>query len=267
MCLNRAMFYGLALWYGLKSKLTYRLSSVFEVFGKFLEILAQILIWVALLGSGSRFDTTLTQMVTYLILTRIISMLFATSAGDEISAKINDGSIANDFARPLNFKMYLLCGELGGNLFKVLVVFVPIGVVVGLLYGFMLPPTPLQGLAFLASLALGALLTFYYGYVLGLFSFWLIRNPFTKWHFRNVELIFSGQFFPLWLYPAWLSRLTEFLPFRYFTYEPLAIYLGKTPVSEIPRVLALQAIWLALLYAAERLLWRRACKKVLVQGG
>ena len=62
--MNQVALYSLTLWYGLKSKLTYRLSSVFELLGKFLEIFAQILIWVALLGSGARFDTTLSQMVT-----------------------------------------------------------------------------------------------------------------------------------------------------------------------------------------------------------
>lgn len=50
--MNQVALYSLTLWYGLKSKLTYRLSSVFELLGKFLEIFAQILIWVALLGSG-----------------------------------------------------------------------------------------------------------------------------------------------------------------------------------------------------------------------
>ena len=264
---NQVALYSLTLWYGLKSKLTYRLSSVFELLGKFLEIFAQILIWVALLGSGARFDTTLSQMVTYLILTRVVSTLFATQAGNEISDKIDDGSIANDFVRPLNFKLYLLCNDLGNNFFKVLVVFLPIGVLAGLRYGFLLPQTAAQGAAFLVSLAFGALLTFYYSYLLGLLSFWLIKNPFLRWHFRNVEQIFSGQFFPIWLYPAWLSAITEFLPFRYFTYEPLAIYLGKTPASEIPRVLLIQAFWLVALYAVERILWRRACKRVLVQGG
>ena len=58
---NQVALYSLTLWYGLKSKLTYRLSSVFELLGKFLEIFAQILIWVALLGSGARFDTTLSR--------------------------------------------------------------------------------------------------------------------------------------------------------------------------------------------------------------
>ncbi len=143
--MNQVALYSLTLWYGLKSKLTYRLSSVFELLGKFLEVFAQILIWVALLGSGARFDTTLSQMVTYLILTRVVSTLFATQAGNEIRDKINDGSIANDFVRPLNFKLYLLCNDLGNNFFKVLVVFLPIGVLAGLRYGFLLPQTAAQG--------------------------------------------------------------------------------------------------------------------------
>lgn len=257
----------LILWFGLKSKLTYRLSSVFELLGKFLEIFAQVLIWVALLGNGTRFDTTLSQMITYLILTRVISTLSASQAGSEISDKIDDGTIANDFVRPLNFKLYLLCNDLGNNFFKVLVVFLPISIIAGLAYGFLLPETSMQGAAFLLSTVLGALLTFYYSYILGLLSFWLIRNPFLRWHFRNVEQIFSGQFFPIWLYPAWLSTITEFFPFRYFTYEPLAIYLGKTTAGDIPRVLLIQAAWLIILYIIERIMWHRACKKVLVQGG
>lgn len=265
--MNQVALYSLALWYGLKSKLTYRLSSLFELLGKCLEVFAQILIWVSLLGSGTRFDTSLPQMVTYLILTRVISTLFATQAGNEISNKINDGSIANDFVRPINFKLYLLCNDLGNNLFKVLVVFLPVGILAGLVYGFIMPSTVVQGLVFLLSTVFGALLTFLYSYLLGLLSFWLIKNPFLRWHFRNVEQVFSGQFFPIWLYPAWLSSLTELLPFRYFTYEPLAIYLGKTPVNEIAHVLLMQLVWLVILYTVERIVWHRACKRVLVQGG
>ena len=42
---NQVALYSLTLWYGLKSKLTYRLSSVFELLGKFLEIFAHDVIY------------------------------------------------------------------------------------------------------------------------------------------------------------------------------------------------------------------------------
>lgn len=235
--------------------------------GKFLEVFAQILIWVALLGSGARFDTTLSQMVTYLILTRRGLHALCHAGGQRDQRQDQRRLHRQRLCPPLNFKLYLLCNDLGNNFFKVLVVFLPIGVLAGLRYGFLLPRPRRREPRFLSRSRLAQLLTFYYSYILGLLSFWLIKNPFLRWHFRNVEQIFSGQFFPIWLYPAWLSATTEFLPFRYFTYEPLAIYLGKTPVSEIPRVLLIQAFWLVALYAVERILWRRACKKVLVQGG
>lgn len=265
--MEKIVLYSLALWYGLKSKLTYRLSSIFELVGKFIEFFAQILIWVALLGNGSRFDTNLTQMVTYLILTRMVTTLLNSTAGNVITRGVRDGSIGNEFVRPLNLKVYLFASDLGSNVFKVLVIFLPLSIVAALMYGFVFPPSLLHGVCFAVSLLLGGFMMFHYSYLLGLVSFWLFRNPFYKWHFRNVEQIFSGQFFPLWLYPVWLSIITEYLPFRYFTYEPLAIYLGKTPVEEIPFVIGLQVLWAVTLYVAERIVWTKAQRKVIVQGG
>jgi ABC-2 type transport system permease protein len=125
----------------------------------------------------------------------------------------------------------------------------------------------IQFLLFLLTLACGTFMMFHYNYVLGLISFWLIDNPFLRWHFRNVEQLFAGQFLPIWLYPGWLATITSFMPFRYFAYEPIAIYLGKTPMHSVPQVLFIQLFWMITLFLLERLMWRSAQKKVIVQGG
>lgn len=265
--MQKTVLYMMLIWFGLKSKLIYRLSSLFGLIGKFLEVLAQVLIWAALLGSGSRFDTTLAQMITYLIITRFTSILLNTSAGNEISSRIRDGSISTDFIRPLNLKAYLFCNDLGNNLFVVFVVIFPLSIIFGIGYGFLLPASWQQGVAFFVSLCFGAFIMFHYSFLLGLASFWLIQNPFLRWHFRNIEQVFSGQFFPIWFYPGWLASITTFLPFRYFTYEPIAIYLGKTPNDKIGWVLLTQLIWIFVLYILERTVWKMASQKVIVQGG
>lgn len=252
---------------GLKSRLTYRVSSFLEMVGRLIEFLVQILIWVALLGDGVRFDTSLEQMVTYLVITRFVGMLVATNAGGAIRNRIRDGSISNDFLRPVQLKGYLFFSDIGNNLFKAFAVFLPVCVIVALGYGFVLPESAAQVGFFVLTLAFGTFIMFYYNYILGLISFWLISNPFLRWHFRNVEQLFAGQFLPIWLYPAWLASVTTFMPFRYFTYEPIAIYLGKTPLENIPQVLCIQLFWMLALYIIERVMWRMACKKVIVQGG
>jgi ABC-2 type transport system permease protein len=263
----RVSMYGTIVWLGLKSKLTYRLSSFLEMVGRLLEFLAQIMIWAALLGGGVRFDTSLKQMITYLIITRFVITLTSSTAGSEISRKIRDGTISVDFVRPVNLKGFLFFNDIGNNIFKAFAVFVPIGVIVALGFGFLPPQGPLHFAAFLAVLFLGAVMQFYYDYLLGLITFWLVQNPFLKWHFKNVSNLFTGQLLPIWLYPVWLANLTVYLPFRYFTYEPIALYLGKSPLEDAPRILLIQMSWMLLLYLLERLLWRGAYRKLVVQGG
>jgi len=259
--------YLLIIWYGLKSKLTYRLSSVFELAGKFLEISAQVFIWITLLGGGVRFDTTLPQMITYLIIMRVATMLVESTVGGEMQRRIREGSIATDFSRPINLKGFMFCNDLGNNIFKVMVVMLPISIVFGFAYNFLLPETGLQLVAFLISLIIGTFAMFHYNFLLGLISFWLLQNPFIRWHFRNVEQVFSGLFFPIWFYPVWLANITLILPFRYFTFEAVSIYLGMTPVDRIGQVLSIQLAWAMGLYLLSRIVWIRASKRVIVQGG
>jgi ABC-2 type transport system permease protein len=264
---NRLSLYFTIVYLGLKSKLTYRLSSFLDMLGRLIEFLGWILIWAALLKDGGRFGTSMEEMVTYLVITRLVITLTASTAGNEIRRKIRDGSISTDFIRPINMKAFLFFNDMGNNLFKAFAVFLPIGVVTALGFGFLPPQSPLHFLAFLLAMILGAVLQFYYDYLLGLISFWLVQNPFLRWHFRNVANLFAGQFLPIWLYPAALATVTLFLPFRYFTYEPIALYLGKSPLSELPRILSAQVLWLGILYLTERLIWRSAYRKVVVQGG
>ena len=264
---NKAPYYMMVVMLGIKSKLVYRIGTLLNTVGIFIEFFGRIMIWVALLTSGKRFETTLPEMITFMVLSMVLEQVVSSSSGSVIAQHIRDGSISFDFVRPINIKAYLFFNDIGNNIFSALVVFLPICVIMSHNFGFSPPASSLHGLFFLTSACLGLVMRFYYSYILGLFSFWLLKNPFTSWHFRNVEMIFAGLFMPIWMYPAWLASITQFLPFRYFIYEPLAFYLGKTPIDSIWRIIMNQFVWLAVLHIIERLLWRKACHKVIVQGG
>ena len=77
--------------------------------------------------------------------------------------------------------------------------------------------------------------------------------------------LFGASAIPLWFYPDWLAKVSLFLPFRYISYEPILIFLGE---SESPlTAIILQLAWLAVLFLIEKLVWRRAERKLIVQGG
>jgi ABC-2 type transport system permease protein len=194
-------------------------------------------------------------------------LLTNSTVGRNITGKIRDGSISVDFVRPVSFKGLLFCENIGNNIYMVLVLFIPVCVIAILGYGFIIPDSFFRLFSFLFSMFLGIYLALSYSYLLSLVSFWLIENPFLSWHFRNVENIFSGQFIPIWFYPAWLVPVTIILPFRYFAYEAIAIYLGKTSIENIIYVLIGQFCWVLLFYMIERVVWHFAYRKVVVQGG
>jgi ABC-2 type transport system permease protein len=243
------------------------MGAFLSTIGALIQFLGRIMVWVALLASGVKFDTTLQEMITFMVLSMMLNEIISSSAGSTITSHIRDGSISMDFVRPINLKSYLFFNDIGNNIFLVLVIYLPVCVVISLGFGFLPPASHMHFLAFIITASLGLIMQFYYSYILGLASFWLINNPFIKWHFRNVETLFAGLFMPIWMYPGWLASITTFLPFRYFTYEPMTFYLGRVSVESFWRVSLIQIIWLCVLYIAERLIWSKACRKVIVQGG
>jgi ABC-2 type transport system permease protein len=226
-----------------------------------------VAVWRALLGAGGRFGTSFGEMLTYLVLTQLAVSFVWSFSGNSIARLIRTGDIAIFMSRPLKLKEYLFMDDLGKNIFEVLVVSLPACAVLGLVWDLKPPESPLVALLSAVMLLNGLVMLFQYRYILGLVSFWLVRNPFTEWHFQNAELIFSGQVLPIWLCPAWLTAVSGFLPFRYFTYEPLALFIGKTTVGGAPGVFAVQIFWMAALFAIERAVSGRAFRKLTVQGG
>jgi len=69
-------------------------------------------------------------------------------------------------------------------------------------------------------------------------------------------LFLGGQMFPIDLYPAWVQRLADWMPFYYTVGVPTEIFVGRIEVAEMARYLLLQLTWVLVMYIAFRLMWR-----------
>jgi ABC-2 type transport system permease protein len=78
---------------------------------------------------------------------------------------------------------------------------------------------------------------------------------------------FSGALIPLAMMPLWLQKIAAILPFAQALSVPVSFLSGITPVSEAPRALLIQFIWLIVLTIASRWFFSIAIRKVTVQGG
>jgi ABC-2 type transport system permease protein len=229
--------------------------------------LIQVMVWKALLGNGARFDTSLEQMVTYLVVTQVAVSFVQSFSGDTIARLIKTGDIAIYLVRPIRLKNHLFLDDFGKNLFSVFCLNLPVCLLLSFSWGFVLPKDSLTVSLTVLMLINGMVILFHYRYILGLISFWMLKNPFTSWGVQNAESIFSGKVLPIWLCPAWLATLTRFLPFRYFTYEPVALFVGKTRPDDAWKILLVQFLWMALFCILEHVLSTRAMRRLIVQGG
>jgi ABC-2 type transport system permease protein len=85
--------------------------------------------------------------------------------------------------------------------------------------------------------------------------------------YRISAQFFSGALVPVWFLPGALRTLADFLPFQAVIYLPTTIYLGGVPGPGILKVMALQLGWLVGLSLLARVMWLRAVRRVVVQGG
>lgn len=104
-------------------------------------------------------------------------------------------------------------------------------------------------------------------YIIWLCSFWIYRIFSLVTIKDTLLLILSGAVFPIWMFPDKIQEIIRFTPFEAILYIPITIYLGQTPVDEILTNLFKQVIWLVILFIFGQLLWKKAKKNFVVQGG
>ncbi len=246
----------------------YKTDVAMKVAGNFLSLFVQISVWQVLFaGSPAGNGVTVQDMVTYVILGMLVSSVTASFIDMRIAERVQDGSIANDFIRPVEFKWCMICEDFGETALMNLATALPACVLGVVCWGIRLPREPMNFLLFLGTLAGGILVVTQLNYTLGLLSFWFKTSYHVDWLFGAMRSLFSGGMVPLWFYPLALRAVSEAFPWQLASFAPLAIFLEKSSPGTVAKTLALQALWLAVLLVVERGLWKKAQEKIEVYGG
>jgi len=251
----------------LKSELIYRWAALWGIVGAVLGFLIQIFLWQALLSTGVRNDTSFPDMLLYVLINSFMLQLTRTDVASIIENTMIDGTVSMELLRPISYKGYMLAQTLGKNIYGSLTATVPLLLLSLLFLSGAAFPNVAHILLFTLSALLGIALMFEVTYLVGLTAFWLQRCWFIRFYLNGLRSIFGGTMVPLWFYPEFLITLSYWLPFRYMTFEPINIFLMKTPLEQawIPILTAL--MWLVGLSIADNLIWRAATKKLTVNGG
>jgi ABC-2 type transport system permease protein len=215
-------------------------------------------------GLGDLAGYSLPQVVWYLAMTETIT-LSGSRVFMEISQDVKEGNLAYTLARPLSYPLFQMANSLGNSAPRfflnlatgALVVLVGVGRFAGSLPG-------LAGFLLLAALAL--VLDALVAVLIGLTAFWIEEVAPIYWIYNKLLFTVGGLFLPLEMFPGWLRRIADWLPFRFIAYAPARAFISGDP-GFVLQALAGQLIYIALFAGVTALLWRAAQKRLVVHGG
>ncbi|MEV6991283.1 ABC-2 family transporter protein [Streptomyces sp. NPDC093228] len=209
------------------------------------------------------------QAVTYAVLAVLASRLRELdqyTGRDTVMQHMHYGTIVYWYLRPLPPQRYYALRSLGERLYGL--AWALAGYAVCLPAGVVEPPGSAAAAGvFALSLLLGQWVLHYVMLVIDQLCFWTLRNGAALLILVFAQNLLSGVYAPLWFFPHWFVTMSGFLPFQATLSVPLSLYVGRIPLSEAGVQLAVQAAWVVTLALFTRLLWRRAARRVISQGG
>ncbi|MDD5190635.1 MAG: ABC-2 family transporter protein, partial [Dehalococcoidales bacterium] len=255
-----------------KQNLSYRTDYILNIINSLLWLIVNVYIWQALMGAKGGVSTSagtisFQQMVTYTVISSVISAVIGNNITNIIDERIRSGDIAMDLVKPVSFQGLMFSSNIGETIFRLAFRTLPVLIIGFALYHISLP-TMSNFLFFCVSLAGSVLMYFIFRFIIALVAFWY---PAPTWHWVWIlDLaidIFAGAFIPLWFFPSAIVKFADFLPFKLIYYVPISIYLGRYEIHEIPLLILQQIMWLAVLYGGMALMWKQAVRKLTIQGG
>ena len=250
-----------------QNRMAYRLEFFMGIINTVITTVVYLCIYRALYGGAEQIDGVSFGMVT----TNFVISLGLSNAFSFnemfLQDKVKDGSITNEFLKPVNFKLRMLSQNIGGSLFKIVFNFFP-ALIFGMIFTDFCLPNSIVSLGLMViSVMLGYLILWQCSFIIQTWCFWL----FSVWGIITIKNVFvnilSGTMLPLWFMPSVLRKIVSYTPFESIYFTPVRIYLGEVSGQEALLQMAVQVLWIVILYFVGNVFWKNGVKKLVVQGG
>jgi ABC-2 type transport system permease protein len=248
--------------------LAYRVNYYSGILVYSINIGAYYFLWQAIYGgTGSMGGMSGVQMTSYVAVSWMARAFYFNNIDREMAMEIKDGKVAIEMIRPYNYLVVKLMQALGEGIFRFLFFSIPGMIIVALLFPISFPTNLATWGWYFISLILSFVINTQINLITGILTFFLLNNDGVMRAKRVLVDLFSGLILPISFYPGWARVILEYLPFQAISYLPSMIFTNAINGSHVGQALAIQAGWVLLLIIPIRLMWVRAKKTLVVQGG
>lgn len=206
------------------------------------------------------FSYTRSQMLTYILLSSLISSFVFASRTVDIAGQIIQGDIINIILKPINFFKYHLTRDLSDKLLTICFTTIEISIIIFFFKpGIYIQQNIFNLLIFLLFVIFGVLISFFISISLSFIGFWTPETWSPRFIYFILIFFLSGTYFPLDILPKPIYYILLATPFPYLYYLPTKIYLsGATPDLFFAMIICV--VWIFLTYNLSRFLWDKGLK-------
>ena len=207
------------------------------------------------------------SMLTYIIVSSLLSVLLITNVERRIENSVIRGTIAVDMMKPVNIFGVYFAEDIGNIAALVFQNMLPI-----LLIGSILIKVPSMAdihdlPLFILAVFVSFLINWLIAALFGMIAFSAVNIDALIQVKKHLLRLLSGSIIPIWFFPSGVSKVLGALPFVYIYQLPLSIYIGRGDRAEQLSQMRIQLLWLLILSGLFLFVQHRAERKVMVQGG
>lgn len=248
--------------------LTYRAAAFAGLLTNFFFGLLRVAVLLALFADRQEVaGFTRPGLYTYMALSQGIISLIHMFGWYELMDAVHSGEIAGDLLKPLGLFHVWLARDGGRAAATFLLRGVTIVGLYALFFPMQHPQSARQWAAVGLALLLGWLSSFAWRFLINLAAFWtpnargIGRLGFVAANF------FSGFLMPLSFFPQWVQTLAYLTPFPYMLNSIVEIYLGILHGAAFWQAMAIELLWIGILFALSQLLLRAGVRRLVILGG
>ncbi|MBW3620419.1 MAG: ABC-2 family transporter protein [Actinobacteria bacterium] len=260
-------FYATVARAGVQEQFQYRAANYLYMIGMVVEPVIYLVVWstVAAANGGELRGFTAGDFAAYYIvwtLVRNMNIVFTPFGWEH---RIREGRLSGMLLRPVHPIHYDLAYFAGWKVVAI-TLWIPIAVVLSLVFRPTLSPTLPQVLAFLLAIWGAYVIRTMLLFVLGMVTLWTTRVTALFELYFTAELLLSGRLVPLELMPAWAERVADVLPFRWTFGFPIEALVADLSNAELVAGLGMQVLWSVIGWGLAMWIWRRGIRRYAAVG-
>jgi len=240
----------------------YRTAQYLYMIGMLAEPIIYLVVWstIAREQGGSVDGLTPQDFAAYYIVWTLVRQMNIVFTPYGWEWRIREGQLAGQLLKPVHPLHYDIAGLAGWKV-VVIVLWLPIAVVLALIFKPNLHPSGLDVAVFSVAIWGAYLIRTMNLWALGLMSLWTTRVSAAFETYFVAELLFSGRLVPLQLMPSWVQTAADYLPFKWTFGYPIDTLVAGLPTSQLLGGLAMQALWTLIGLGIVMVVWRRGIRR------